>query len=110
MEEKSSNIKSSHAHELAPLRDDPDGYALSVNIARRHLTPSQRAAVSQKFAIWGNKAKVANAVGVSVEYLRQAAIVADHSHDLLNEVVSGSTPLNEAYKKAQERKAEANSR
>lgn len=46
--------------------------------------------------------------GISQQYIGHAKVVIDHAPDLVDAVVNGSTPLNEAYKTAQERKAAAN--
>jgi hypothetical protein len=58
--------------------DDADGYALSVNIARRHLSKGQQAMVAAREALVskGSKATAAKAVGVTSTTGQQAMVVA----------------------------------
>jgi hypothetical protein len=90
--------------------DDPDGYALSVNIARRHLTKGQQAMIAARAMALsqnGTMRSVARSVGVGKSRVGEAAIILAHAPDLADAVVSGATPLNEAYKTAQDRKSAA---
>lgn len=92
--------------------DDPDGYALAVNIARRHLTKGQRAMVAAKavqFLDTGSVRKAAAENEVSKSRVSQACVVADHAPDLADTVVTGAVGLDEAYRIARERKQAAES-
>jgi len=91
--------------------DDPDGYALAVNIQRRNLTKGQQAMVaarSCKVSLQSTR-KVANGLGMSAQRITQANVVLDHAPDLVDAVVTGATGLDEAYKVARERKTAADS-
>ncbi len=86
--------------------DDPAGYALSVNIARRHLTKGQQAMVSaQARSISEHSIRAtAKASGVSTTHITRAKVVLDHAPDLADAVVSGAKPLDAAYEEARSRK------
>ncbi|MCY0957727.1 ParB/RepB/Spo0J family partition protein [Streptomyces sp. H27-H5] len=88
--------------------DDPDGYALTVNIARRHLTKGQRAmlvASAEKFST-----REAGALAdVDGSYVVQARAVRRHAPDLVRSVIEGSAVLSKAYEIARERKRAAQS-
>lgn len=86
--------------------DDPDGYALAVNIARRHLTKGQIAMVAAKAMVNKDYSQrdTAGLVGVNQSYVMQAGTVLDFASDLADSVVGGTMPLNDAYKTAQQRK------
>lgn len=92
--------------------DDPDGYALAVNIARRHLTKGQIAMVTAR-ALRNNSALsqrgMARSAGTDEKYVRSAFTVLDFASDLADSVVGGTMPLNDAYKTAQERKRQVES-
>ncbi len=93
--------------------DDPAGYALAVNIQRRNLTRGQRAmAVVTAADVTNNLSlrKLAGVAEVSREYTRQAGVVLEAAPDLVEAVTAGFTPLNVAYKTAQQRKAAGMSR
>jgi ParB-like chromosome segregation protein Spo0J len=91
--------------------DDPDGYALAVNIARRHLSKGQQAMVAARAALVskGTKASAAKAVGVSAGRVAQAATVVAHAPDLADAVVAGAMGLDEAYRIARENKTKGES-
>jgi len=91
--------------------DDPDGYALAVNLQRRHLTKGQQAMVAAKALSVSNNSQtsVANSVRVSQARIGQAVTVRDHAPDLVDAVIAGATGLDEAYKVARERKTAADS-
>lgn len=88
--------------------DDPDGYALAVNIARRHLRPSQRYLVVEKARrLTGlTKSLIAN-TRTEVSRLTEAAVVLDFAPDLADAVMSGAMSLDTAATTARERKREA---
>jgi hypothetical protein len=92
--------------------DDPDGYALSVNIARRHLTKGQQAMIiasAGNSVSTGSVRKLAQSISMSHTFVNRANAVIEFAPDLVDSVVSGTTPLNDAYKVAQQRKAAATS-
>jgi hypothetical protein len=76
--------------------DDSDGYALAVNIARRHMTKGQQAAVIAKSRIEYH----GDTGGPSKQLVSHARVVRDHTPDLLESVISGATGIREAYEKA----------
>jgi ParB-like chromosome segregation protein Spo0J len=86
--------------------DDPGGYALAVNIARRHLTKGQQAMVAARAALVskGTKAAAARSAGVSAGRVSQAVAVLDHAPDLADGVVSGAVSLDTAYETARKNK------
>jgi ParB-like chromosome segregation protein Spo0J len=86
--------------------ENPDAYALSVNLARRHLSKGQRAMVAAKARLVSNHSTRAAAHGADVSQARvaQAATVLEHAPDLADAVVAATKPLDEAYKEARERK------
>jgi len=89
--------------------DDPDGYALSVNLQRRNLTKGQQAMVAAKAWSVSNQTvrSAANHAGVSHARVVQASTVLNHAPDLADAVVSGAVGLDEAYRIARENKAQA---
>lgn len=91
--------------------DDPDGYALAVNIARRHLNKGQQAMVAARALLLCNTSQsaAAKSVGVSQARVGQAKTVLDYAPDLADSVVAGSMPLNNAYEQARARKNAAES-
>lgn len=91
--------------------DDPDGYALAVNIARRHMTKGQQAMVAARAALAskGTKASAAKAAGVSAGRVAQAATVLEFAPELADPIVAGATGLDEAYRVARDRKTAADS-
>lgn len=91
--------------------DDPDGYALAVNLQRRNLTKGQQAMVAARALLVSNttQASAANSVGVIRSRVAQAVTVRDHAPDLVDAVIAGATGLDEAYRIARERKTAADS-
>jgi hypothetical protein len=92
--------------------DDAAGYALAVNIKRRHLTKGQQAMIAARaLSIDGVKKlstrQAGEAVGVSHMRVSQARTVLQFAPDLADGVVSGEVALDEAYAKARENKQEA---
>lgn len=89
--------------------DDPSGYALAVNINRRHLTQGQKAMIAAKANFflgknWGASQEVASQAGVSGSRISKASAVLDYAPELADLVISGATPLNQAYDVAKFRK------
>lgn len=94
--------------------DDPDGYALSVNIARRHLTKGQQGMVIAKAQLFvtnnrGWQLRVAASNDISQSRLSKANSVLEHAPDLADAVLAGSVPLDKAYETARDRKRAAES-
>jgi ParB-like chromosome segregation protein Spo0J len=90
--------------------DDPDGYALAVNIARRHLTTGARAVIAAKAyrAGAGTQEKIAGCTNLyNRPRISEAKIVLDWAPDLADAVIAGAQPLSRALETARERKAEA---
>src|SRR5258708_624497 len=87
-------------------RDDPAGYALAVNIARRHLTKGQQAAVIAKSSVEYHS----DSQGPSKQVVSHARVVRDHAPALLDAVISGATGIREAYEEASRVKAAADSK
>jgi ParB/RepB/Spo0J family partition protein len=91
--------------------DDPDGYALSVNIARRHLTKGQQAMIAARALSVSNSSQssAANSAGISQARIAQAVTVRDYAPDLMDAVVAGAHGLDAAYQTARGRKTAADS-
>jgi hypothetical protein len=91
--------------------DDPDGYALAVNIARRHMTKGQQAMVAAKGAMVSGKPQrwFETNQGISHSRVAYAKTVIDHAPDMVDAVIAGATGLDEAYRIARERKTAADS-
>lgn len=90
--------------------EDPDGYALAVNIHRRNLSKGQIAMVAAQALLKNSsQPKIAAMAGVSQTYIAHAAIVIDYASELVDAVADGGMPLNDAYAEARVRKAEADS-
>lgn len=91
--------------------DDPDGYALAVNVQRRNLTKGQTAMVAAR--AWAVSAQTQRAAaaqaGVSKARITQAAAVVEHAPDLADAVVAGAMGLDEAYRIARKNKTEGES-
>lgn len=90
--------------------DDPDGYALAVNIARRHLTTGARAIIAAKAAKMighGGQKVVAMDTGISNLRISDASVVLDWAPDQADAVITGAKPLSVAVEGARERKREA---
>lgn len=86
--------------------DDPAGYALAVNIARRHLTKGQQAMV---LAQSGIEYRNDTQAPVSKQRVSHARVVRDHAPDLVDGVIAGAMGLDAAYQIARERKTAADS-
>lgn len=100
--------------------DDPDTYALVVNIARRHMNKGSLAMVAakaflelqgaQRLSRWRESGltheEMANRVGVSESMVTYAATVFVYAPELVDAVINGAS-LNGAYNFAHQRKLEA---
>ena len=94
---------------------DPDGYALDVNVARRHLSKGQKAmayAMVHPNTQQGKKDEATSQIfgEVSREFLRQARAILKHQSELAPKVMAGDMPLNDAYQLALEAKRRAEER
>lgn len=89
--------------------DDPDGYALAVNIQRRNLTKGQQAMVAARAVFVSNTTQqsAANIAGASRARVAYAVAVLQHAPDLADAVVAGALGLDKAYETARERKEKA---
>jgi hypothetical protein len=85
---------------------DEDAYALTVNVARRHLTKGQRAmiAAQSKLFVTNNQTELSRVAEVTQGKISQASTVIKYAPDLAEQVVSGALGLDEAYRTAQSRK------
>ncbi len=89
--------------------DDPDGYALAVNVTRRHMNKGQKAMVSVSARLLKNnnltQADLAEEVGdLSQSYIAQANGVHKYAPELVPLVISGAMPLADAYAETRIRK------
>lgn len=89
--------------------DDPDGYALAVNVQRRNLTKGQAAMVAARAALVskGTKAEAAKGAGVSAGRVSQAVAVLQYAPALADSVISGALGLDAAYEQARQIKTAA---
>jgi ParB-like chromosome segregation protein Spo0J len=91
--------------------DDPDGYALAVNIARRHLTTGARAIIAAQAAqLNGHRGQTKEAytdLYIAQPRLAEANVVLDWAPDKAAEIVAGLTPLSVAVGEARQRKQDA---
>lgn len=86
--------------------DDPDGYALAVNISRRHMTKGQQALVVAKSLLETNNTQeeAARLFGITRSRIAQAAMILDFAPDLVDDILGGSGKFDAAYDTAKERK------
>jgi N6-adenosine-specific RNA methylase IME4 len=95
--------------------NDPAGFVLSQNLARRHLGPSERAMVAARMANlkWGQRADrvegpiglstVAGLCNVSERHIKRATVVLKHgTPGLVQAVEQGRVAVHEAAKAAQQ--------
>jgi ParB/RepB/Spo0J family partition protein len=90
--------------------DDPDTYALTVNIARRHLNKGQQAMVAATALSKmesTSQPKLAAALGIAKAHIGRAVVIAESAPDLVPLVISGAQPLSEALAIAQKNRADA---
>lgn len=92
---------------------DPVAYILSTNITRRHLNKGQRAMITAKAYGEGietipldEQALTAGSSRARIKYCRQ---VLRWAPDLVDPVIAGAMPLDEAVQKAREQKASTES-
>lgn len=88
--------------------DDPDGYVLSVNIARRHLSNGQQAMVAARARLVSNQTQreMAEATGLNSGRIGHAKTVLDYAPELADAVTAGTMPLDKAYSEARRIKKE----
>lgn len=86
--------------------EDPEGYALTVNVARRNLSKGQVAMVAAQARLVSNRSTgdLAQGSGVSKARVVQASVVLTYAPDLADAVVAGADSLDAAYKVAQGRR------
>jgi hypothetical protein len=89
--------------------DDPDGYALAVNIARRHMTKGQLAMliVDAKPELFRDETVSANTLMIGKATISKARLVKQYASALVAPVISGADQLERAYKFAQDEKAKS---
>ena len=89
---------------------DPVAFIISCNVTRRHLSKGQQAmavARAQCFLKKQSLRSVAGDGGVSYAQVSYAKTVIEYAPDLADAVLSGATPLNDAYNEARQRKQAA---
>ena len=89
---------------------DPVAYILSSNDRRRHMSKGARAMVAARIAVLNTattKREAAKTSKVSAEYVGHASLVLKYAPELVDSVIAGKRPLNEAYAEAQKRKEDA---
>lgn len=89
--------------------EDPAGYALTVNITRRHLTTGARAVLAEQARRLNGVGKSAQSRETEIERKRlsEAAVVLDWAPALAPAVIAGVTPLSRAVEDAREVKRDA---
>lgn len=89
---------------------DPGGYALAVNIARRHLTTGARAIIAAKAARLNGatyKSVSDRETKLTQTRLSEAVLVLDWAPYKADEIIAGVTKLSNAVEEARDRKREA---
>ena len=90
--------------------DDPDGYALAVNISRRHMTKGQQAIViarAQGVMKHDSTRKAAADAGMSRDRVSRANVILEFAPDLVDAVLDGKgNGFDSAYEVAKQRKKE----
>jgi ParB-like chromosome segregation protein Spo0J len=106
-----NRLRACQAAGLKPLAaiyagTDPDAFALSVNIDRRHLSKGQRAMIAAKACLETKQTvrDLAARTGMNVGRIGQASTVIQHAPEMVDAVISGATSLDEAYAEARARK------
>jgi hypothetical protein len=92
--------------------DDPDGYALTVNIARRHLSVGARhmiAAQAARLSGMSTRIVASSSSDTNLYHSRlaEANTVLDWAPDLAPLIVAGAHPISKALETARQRKREA---
>ena len=86
--------------------DDPDAYALSTNITRRHLSTGARAIITAKAARLNGQVpksgQVAKQADIHRNRLAEANDVLDYAPELVPQIIAGATPLSVALPKARD--------
>jgi hypothetical protein len=76
----------------------PDGFVLSVNVHRRHMSKGAIAmAVAKVVGPTTSQGKAAATLGVSRTRVMQACVVLDHRPDLADDVLAGTLGLDKAW-------------
>jgi len=88
--------------------DDPDGYALAVNIHRRHMTKGQQALVVAKACLETRQPirEAAKTHGVVFQRISQANVIIEHAADFVDDILGGFAKFDAAYEIAKHRKQE----
>jgi len=88
--------------------DDPDGYALAVNINRRHMTKGQQALVVAKACLETRQPirEAAKTHGVVFQRISQANVIIEHAADFVDDILGGFAKFDAAYEIAKHRKQE----
>jgi ParB-like chromosome segregation protein Spo0J len=89
--------------------NDPSGYALAVNIARRNLTTGARAVITAKAARMNgiDHSAAARRTDLYRARIAEAGVVLEWAPDLADSIVAGVRPLSSALEIARDRKHEA---
>ena len=85
---------------------DPVAYILSANVQRRHMNAGQRAMAVAKARLVSKQTMRAAAEtgGVSAARVSQANAVIEYAPELVDSVLTGATPLDDAYVLARRRR------
>ena len=88
---------------------DPDGYALAVNINRRHLKASARHLIAEMARRLAGTSKIASSKASGTDPMRfaEAGVVLDFAPDLVEKIFAGGMTLQQAAEIARPRKREA---
>jgi hypothetical protein len=87
--------------------DDPDGYALAVNVQRRNLTKGQRAMLIVDSGLSPEGTDGGEPSKISKQMISKARIVKTYAPALVAAVISGADQLNRAYDFAQQEKTKS---
>jgi ParB-like chromosome segregation protein Spo0J len=90
--------------------DDPEGYALAVNIARRHMKKGQQAIVAaraKRLFETNNQDQTARIAGVSQSRIACADVILDYAPTLADQILADTRYFDDAYKEAKEARAAA---
>lgn len=90
---------------------DPDAYALSVNIARRHLSTGARSVIAAKASrLNGHSTRqVAGDTNLAQQRIVEAGVVLEWAPEHADAVIAGAMPLSKAVAEARDRKRSAES-
>jgi len=77
--------------------DDPGGYAVAVNIARRHLTKGQQAMLIVESGQYTEYTDADGAAKISKQYISRARVVKRFAPAMVSAIISGADQLNRAY-------------